>query len=217
MENIQLNGSGGYRKYYKCILTTAVLVALAVSTAYLLFQNNKQKEIIKDHTRQINELQSVINSNHLMINFNDYLSSVFNDRKFVFNKFFTDIENQMSELRRSFYKDNLSGKGKVVNNEKECIVTAALPGFSKQEILIKLVHYNLEISAQHSSTNNSDNEDNKNITDEQSQEKIKYTIAVPINIDRNNVTAQLENGLLTVKFSRIIDQTPIEPKEILID
>ncbi|XP_065675536.1 small heat shock protein C1-like [Hydra vulgaris] len=123
----------------------------------------------------------------------------------------------MSELRRSFYKDNISGKVKVVNNKKECIVTVALQGFSEQEILIKLVHDNLEISAQHSITNNSHNEDNKDIADKQSQEKIKYTIAVPINIDRNNVTAQLENGLLTVKFSRIMDQTPIEPKEISID
>ena len=217
MENIQLNGSGGCRKYYKCILTTAVLVALAASTAYLLFQNNKQKEFIKAHTRQINELQSVINSNHLMINFNDYLNSVFNDRKFGFNKFFTDIENKMSELRHSFYETNQNGIASTVSNEQEYIVTASLPGFSKDEITIKLSGSNLEIAARHVSQDNSDNEGNKDTLDKQAKKHIRYRVTVPANIDQNNITAGLNNGLLTIKFSRIIDQTPVEPKEILID
>ena len=217
MENIQLNGSGGCRKYYKCILTTAVLVALAASTAYLLFQNNKQKEFIKAHTRQINELQSVINSNHLMINFNDYLNSVFNDRKFAFNKFFTDIENKMSELRHSFYETNQNGIASTVSNEQEYIVTASLPGFSKDEITIKLSGSNLEIAARHVSQDNSDNEGNKDTLDKQAKKHIRYRVTVPANIDQNNITAGLNNGLLTIKFSRIIDQTPVEPKEILID
>ena len=215
MENNQINSLASCRKYYKCILTTIAITTLAASTTYLLFQNKRQKEIVQDHARAINELQAVMNNNRLTVNLNDYLNSVFNDRKFAFNKFFTDIENKMSELRQSFYKDNLNGKVKVVSNEKECIVTAALPGFSKQEILITLFSDNLEISAQHSA--NEDNKDNKDITDKQSQEKIKYTIAVPVNIDRNNVTAQFENGLLTVKFIRIADHVAIEPKEILID
>ena len=76
MENNQITISGTYRKYYKCILTTLAITTLAASTAYLLFQNKRQKEIVLDHARQIKELQSIINSNHLMINFNDYLNSV---------------------------------------------------------------------------------------------------------------------------------------------
>jgi HSP20 family protein len=199
------------------VLTTLAIATLAASTAYLLFQNKRQKEIVLDHARQIKELQSVINSNHLMINFNDYLSSVFNDRKFAFNKFFTDIENKMLELRHSFYETNQNGIVSTVSNEQEYIVTASLPGFSKDEITIKLSGSNLEIAARHVSQDNSDNEGNKDTLDKQAKKHIRYRVTVPANIDQNNITAQLNNGLLTIKFSRIIDQTPVEPKEILID
>jgi HSP20 family protein len=217
MENIQLNGSGGCRKYYKCILTTAVLVALAASTAYLLFQNKRQKEIVQDHVRAINELQSVINNKHLMINFNDYMNSVFNDRWFSFRKFFSNMENQILELHHNFNEKNRNDAVDTVSNEKEYIVTAALPGFSKDEITIKLSGSNLEIAARHVSQDNSDNESNKDTLDKQAKKHIRYRVTVPANIDQNNITAQLNNGLLTIKFSRIIDQTPVEPKEILID
>ena len=89
MENNQINSSGSCRKYYKCILTTVAIMTLAASTTYLLFQNNRQKEIIQDHARAINELQSVINNNRLTVSLNDYLNSVFNDRWFSFRKFFS--------------------------------------------------------------------------------------------------------------------------------
>lgn len=217
MENNQINSSGSCRKYYKCILTTVAIMTLAASTTYLLFQNNRQKEIIQDHARAINELQSVINNNRLTVNLNDYLNSVFNDRWFSFRKFFSDMGNQMSEFRHNFYENNRNGTINTVSNEQEYIVTAALPGFSKEEITIKLSGSNLEIAAKHVSQDNSDNEGSKDTVYKHAKKHIKYKVTVPANIDQNNITAQLNNGLLTIKFSRIMDQTPIETKEILID
>ena len=216
MENNQINSSGSCRKYYKCILTTVAIMTLAASTTYLLFQNNRQKEIIQDHARAINELQSVINNNRLTVSLNDYLNSVFNDRWFSFRKFFSDMGNQMSEFRHNFYENNRSTIN-TVSNEQEYIVTVALPGFSKEEITIKLSGSNLEIAAKHVSQDNSDNEGSKDTVDKHAKKHIKYKVTVPANIDQNNITAQLNNGLLTIKFSRIMDQTPIETKEILID
>lgn len=214
MENNQINSSGSCRKYYKCSLTTVAIIALAASTTYLLFQNNGQKEIIRNHAREINELKSAINNNHLMVNFNDYLNSVSNDHWFSFRKFFSDIENQISEFRHTFYENNRNGAVNIVSNEQEYIVIATIPGFSKNEITIKLSGSNLEISAKHTSQ---DNEDNKDKVGKKAERYIKHMVTVPANIDQNNITAQLNNGLLTIRFSRIIDQTPVEPKEILID
>lgn len=110
-----------------------------------------------------------------------WIQYLINHRKYDFRKLFADIENQTSGLRQGFYKDNLPGKVRVISHEKMCIITAALPEFSKQEFLITLFSDNLEISAQHNTKSDSNNEDNMDVANKQPQEKIHYKIAAPIN------------------------------------
>ena len=220
MENNQINNSRVCSKYYKCIAITVAMIALAGSTTYLLLQNNKQKDIIQDHARQINEIQSAINNNREMINCNDNLNSILNDSWLSFNKTFSNIDNQISELHSNFFKNGLNAgvnRGyNIVSNEQGYTVTIAVPGFSKEEIAIKLSGHRLEINAKHVSQDNNENANNKDINT-QPQETCRYRLDVPANIDQNNITAQLNNGLLTIKFHKIIGQTNNEPKEILID
>ncbi len=221
MENNQINNLSGCSKYYKCLATTLAIIALAGSTTYLLLQNNKQKEVMQDHARQINEIHSVINNNRQMINYNDDMNSLFNDRLFSFSKSFSNIDNQISGLHSNFYRNGLNAginRGyNIVSNEQGYTVTIAVPGFSKEEIAIKLSGHRLEINAKHVIQDNSDNANNKDGTNKQPQETCQYRVDVPVNIDQNNITAQLNNGLLTIKFPKILGQTNTELKEISID
>jgi HSP20 family protein len=208
--NIQISRNNMFK-------STVITIAITALTAYLLIENKKQQKIILEHTRYLDELRSIIHRSTLTDNFNTYLNSLFSDGLLSTHKFFSNMQNQLSNLSHNLYHTNFSGNMNIVNNEKEYIVTAALPGFTKEEITINLSGSHIEISAKQSPVDSSDNETNKDQTSKEQEREVKYNINISGNIDRNNIKAQLKNGLLTIKFPKIDDQNAIERKTISID
>jgi len=115
-------------------------------------------------------------------------------------------------------------KTTIKSEEKEYVVNIEVPGFKKEEIELELRGRHLLLSAKHVEEKKTEEEnpskENKNTeTKEQiiqkndSKEIIEYKesysssqfqqqIMLPRNVDTENVSTTLENGVLTLKFAK---------------
>ena len=95
----------------------------------------------------------------------------------------------------------------------------ALPGFSKEEVSLELSDNMLTVSANTANHNTNKNDDNTD-ADDNNPEHITKTIQsvrIPSDIDRDNIKAALNNGLLLITLPRINDGSAKEAKIIPIN
>jgi HSP20 family protein len=213
------------KKGYKCILTTAAIMLLGASTAYFFIKNNEQAQIIERQVHCIDELKATINQSNGDHNNVSYSDKLFDHNWFSFKYPFTDIENIIENSRNNGtfnYNQNSSYYYHSINTtENEYIIKIALPGFSKEDVALELSDNILKIEAKtdiNSSTkkgednNNEDNDSkNKNIR------KTSQSVRIPSNIDRDNIKATLNNGLLTIILQKADINNPKEVKTIPVN
>src|SRR5690606_21950838 len=84
--------------------------------------------------------------------------------------------------------------------EKEYIVRANLPGIQKEQIVIDVWNQHVTISILHHESFTAENENNEVIQKKETLKKSSRTIPLTNPIDRQNVKASFENGLLKIKI-----------------
>ena len=129
------------------------------------------------------------------------------------NKLFKDlIEAQRKEASR--FAGEITPEVDIFETEENLILKIDLPGVKKEHINLSIVGNNLFISGIKKRMLIS-NDKIKFHCLERTYGSFKRSIHIDVPIDKNNIKAWLENGLLTVIFNKIKEKSQIEiPIEI---
>lgn len=221
----QLKGNNNYMKKYRCILVILAIIMLTASSVYFFIKNNEQAQIIERQLYCIDELKANINQSNRDYNNGSYFDKLFDHSWFSSKYPFTDIENMIAHSRNpgtfNYHQNSSYYYHSIHTTENEYIIKIALPGFSKEDVVLELSDNILKIEVQtdiNSSTkkeedNNNENNDSKN----QNIRKTFQSVRIPSNIDQDNIKATLNNGLLTIILQKADINNPKEVKTIPVN
>ncbi len=133
-----------------------------------------------------------------------------------FGKLFPSIDNVMNEVMRmpvsktNYSSETMSSKPKanIIEHENKYEIAIAMPGFSKKDISIELEKNQLTVSA-----NKEDNKERKYNLKEFSLNNMKRVFKVPSFINREDIKAELKNGILMIQ---LLKSEEVQPKTIAI-
>jgi HSP20 family protein len=120
-----------------------------------------------------------------------------------------DDNDMFDQLQRMFDEMQEMGKNMIPNEnmpvdireeENKVIISADIPGVSKEDISLKADEEKLEITAEGSQEIKEENE--KYIRKERSQRMYRRTIPWPKSIDTDTVEASYEDGVLEVEADK---------------
>ena len=124
------------------------------------------------------------------------------------NNPFEDIERmfeRMSEQFEDFPKTEMGLTNQltvdVEDRVDEYVVTADLPGFTKDDIDVELVEQTLRIAAE-SETEAETEEPGQYVRRERSRESMSRSISLPEAVEKEAVEARYKNGVLTVTLPK---------------
>jgi len=103
-------------------------------------------------------------------------------------------------------------KADLLENEREYIVEADLPGYDKNNIEIRFENNLLTISAQQDEL--TEEKDDNYIQRERRQGSFSRSLAIPDNVANDAITASFKDGVLRVILPK---KTPSEPQGKIID
>lgn len=132
---------------------------------------------------------------------------------FLKTRNYTPSWSLFDELLNSFEADDARRMAlDIIENEKEFVIKADLPGFDKKDIKVSIKNNQLTIEAEKQVENKV--ESGTIHREERFSGKYMRTLSLPENCVSNNISAKLENGVLDL----IIRKKEIEPaKQITID
>lgn len=119
---------------------------------------------------------------------------------------FEDLFDQMQNLFSEFQDvgRDLTGLGRmpvdIHEQDGEIVVKADLPGVEKQDINLKADEDTLEIAAESSEEVQEENE--KYFRRERSKRTYRRTISWPATVDTSSISAEYEDGVLTVTATK---------------
>jgi len=116
----------------------------------------------------------------------------------IFNDIFGDTWMEKSNLT--------SPSINVIENEKEFKVEVAAPGMTKDDFNVRLDrNENLVVSMEKKNENN-EKKEGRYLRREFSYSKFQQTLVLPDNVDKDNIGAQVENGVLTICIPKVQEQ-----------
>ncbi len=125
------------------------------------------------------------------------------------------------DLRRRLFDDTFDQvmgdagtfKTDIIEDEKEFMVEAELPGISKEEIELDYRDNFLTISAKHVSETDEQDDERNYVRRERSSRSFSRQFLIR-DIDENNISARFDNGILEVKLPK---KEPDKPESKKID
>ena len=90
----------------------------------------------------------------------------------------------------------------VLEDENEYKIEVAAPGMSKEDFSISLVNEDY-ITISLEKKNKEDDNKKKYLRREFSFSKFKQTLSMPDDVDRENISASMQNGILTINLCKI--------------
>ena len=121
----------------------------------------------------------------------------------VFNDFFND-----NWLMPQFH--STSPAINVSEDDKEYKVEVAAPGMTKDDFKISLTSDDIVISMEKKMENKDEQKDKKYIRREFSYSKFEQRLALPENVERQNISAQMNDGVLVIDIPKM---TPEEKSQ----
>lgn len=106
-----------------------------------------------------------------------------------------------------FYTDTLAKdmKTNILENENDYVITSEIPGVNKDNVKIDVSDNTLTITVE---KKNEGKNDNKNyIVKEISESTLTRSFYLD-NMDEENITAKMDNGILTITVSKIKEVKP---------
>jgi HSP20 family protein len=120
------------------------------------------------------------------------------------------MSRQFDDATRMWETENPFGRGAsemeamaidLVEEDDEFVVTADLPGFERDDVEIRVTDHTLRIEAEHEESTEEREEDY--LRRERRHESMRRSIRLPDEVDKEAVTARMQNGVLTVTLPRL--------------
>ena len=211
------------RKKYKCMLTSATIVALTASTFYFFNQYHEQSKLIENQAHYINELKANVTKSSTDNDTDAHFDQLFNRTWNAFKHQFLDVENIITNSWNNgiiHHNQYSSYRYLSINTtDKEYNIKIALPGFSKEEVSLELSDNMLTVNTK-SLNHNTNKDDDNTDADDNNKEHVTNTIQsirIPNDINSDNIQATLNNGLLIITLPRVNDGSAKEAKIIPIN
>ena len=124
-----------------------------------------------------------------------------------FDRVFDDMFSSMfptfsQDFGEDFFVKGSYPKVNVVNRETSIDIEAAIPGMSKDEVAVEVTDGTLTI--QGTSNQRDDVEDSQYVRREIKRSKFQRSFRLGDNLDQAGITANYDNGILTLNIPKII-------------
>lgn len=95
----------------------------------------------------------------------------------------------------------------VIESENNYKVELAAPGMTKEDFNVRIDEdNNLVISMEKKSENAEEKKDGRYLRREFSYTKFQQTMILPENVDKENISAQVENGVLMIELPKLSEE-----------
>ena len=100
----------------------------------------------------------------------------------------------------------------VFETEKEYKVELAAPGMTKEDFNVRIDEdNNLVISMEKKAENKEEKKDGRYLRREFSYSKFQQTMILPENVDKDHISAQVENGVLNIELPKLSEEEVKKP------
>ena len=118
----------------------------------------------------------------------------------------------LSPMREEFLEGSFPVDVSESKDENELIVKAALPGFGKEEVAVKVTENTIEIEAQHKEKKIEQTE--KMYRVEKRFGTLRKLLTLPAEVKPESAKANMENGILEIKLEKV--QPKKKAKEVKV-
>ena len=95
----------------------------------------------------------------------------------------------------------------VIESESNFKVEVAAPGMTKEDFNVTLdENQNLVISMEKKTENNEENKEDRFLRREFSYTKFQQTMLIPDNVDKEKISAKVENGVLNINLPKLTEE-----------
>ena len=95
----------------------------------------------------------------------------------------------------------------VIETEKAYKVELAAPGMTKEDFNVRIdEENNLVISMEKKTENKEEKKDGRYLRREFSYSKFQQTMILPENVDKDHISAQVENGVLNIELPKLSEE-----------
>lgn len=125
-------------------------------------------------------------------------------------QFFNRMSRQFEETSRGIDSTDPFGRLQlgsgsmavdVVEGDEEIVVTADLPGFTREEIDVHVTDRTLRIDAEREESIE-EGEDERYLRRERRRQSTTRSIQLPTEVDKENVEARMKNGVLSITLPK---------------
>ena len=100
----------------------------------------------------------------------------------------------------------------VIETEKAYKVELAAPGMTKEDFNVRIdEENNLVISMEKKTENKEEKKDGRYLRREFSYSKFQQTMILPENVDKDHISAQVENGVLNIQLPKLSEEEVKKP------
>lgn len=132
--------------------------------------------------------------------FRIYSDFSYNDFSLIFNELFDEI----SSLNKNDNITKFSPETDIIENDNDYSIELSLPGFIKDNIKLNIEKNNLIITGERKKDSNIKFNRNQSYYGE-----FKKSFILPDNVDKENITAKMENGILYININKKEAMKPI--------
>ena len=118
-------------------------------------------------------------------------------------------QNWLPSIFNDFFDNNWMEKANatapainVVESDKDYKVEVAVPGMTKEDFNIHLGDENELVISMEKKVENEDKENKKYLRREFSYTKFQQSLYLPYNVDKEKITANVANGVLTIELPK---------------
>lgn len=118
-------------------------------------------------------------------------------------------QNWLPSIFNDFFDNNWMEKANatapainVVESDKDYKVEVAVPGMTKEDFNIQLGDENELVISMEKKVENEDKENKKYLRREFSYTKFQQSLYLPDNVDKEKITANVANGVLTIELPK---------------
>ncbi|MDR9430843.1 MAG: Hsp20/alpha crystallin family protein [Natronomonas sp.] len=91
----------------------------------------------------------------------------------------------------------------LIDRDDEFVATVDMPGFDREEIDVRVTDHTLRITAEHEERLDEEKEEGRYIRHERRRESADRSIRLPDDVDPDEVTARMKNGVLTITLPKL--------------
>lgn len=100
----------------------------------------------------------------------------------------------------------------VIETEKAYKIELAAPGMTKEDFNVRIdEENNLVISMEKKTENKEEKKDGRYLRREFSYSKFQQTMILPENVDKDHISAQVENGVLNIELPKLSEEEVKKP------